>query len=383
MRFSTKAIHIGQKADSSTGATILPIHMTSTFTQEEIGKHKGYEYSRTGNPTREALENCLAALEEGDHGLAFASGMAASTAIFSLLRPGDHVVSAEDIYGGTYRLLTKVYSQQQVSVSYVDGRVPQELARAIRPTTKLIWIETPTNPLLHLVDIEAVAKICRDNKIWLVVDNTFATPYLQRPLTLGATITVHSTTKYINGHSDVVGGALVTSDTALFKAMKFYQNAAGAVPSPFDCWLTLRGLKTLAVRMKTHQENALAIAVFLKDHPLVDSVRYPGLPDDPQHELAKKQMDGFGGMVSFQISGGREEANVFFRSLKLFSFAESLGGVESLACYPPAMTHGSIPKQERERRGITDGTIRLSVGIEDKEDLLADLKNALDAVAGV
>ncbi len=378
MKFSTRAIHVGQKADPLTGSTIIPIYSSSTYTQEEIEKHKGYEYSRTGNPTRQALESCTASLEDGEYGLAFASGMAAIAATLSILRPGDHVVATEDLYGGTYRLFEQVYREQGIKVTYADGRTLETLSVAIRPKTRLVWIETPTNPLLQLVDIEAVASICRSRGVLLVVDNTFATPYLQRPLTLGAHVVVHSTTKYINGHSDLVGGAVITSDRELFKAIKFYQNAAGAVPSPFDCWLTLRGIKTLAVRMKAHQENALAVAEFLQHHPFVESVRYPGLPSHPQHELAKKQMHGFGGMVSFQICGGREEANVFFKTLKVFSFAESLGGVESLACYPSAMTHGSIPKEERERRGITDGTIRLSVGIEDKEDLIVDLEQALD-----
>jgi cystathionine beta-lyase/cystathionine gamma-synthase len=383
MKFATRAIHIGQEADPLTGATIIPVYPSSTYTQEEIGKHKGYEYSRTGNPTRRTLESCLASLEEGEYGLAFASGMAAIVAVLSILRPGDHVVAAEDIYGGTYRLFERVYKQQGISVTYADGRIPKALGQAIESKTKLIWIESPTNPLLQLVDIQAVSAFCRNRKIRLIVDNTFATPYLQRPLTLGAHAVVHSTTKYINGHSDVVGGAVVTNDRELFRAMRFYQNAAGAVPSPFDCWLTLRGLKTLAVRMKTHQENALAVAEYLDAHPLIGAVRYPGLPDHPQHELAKRQMAGFGGMVNFQLRGGREAANVFFRSLKLFSFAESLGGVESLACYPPTMTHGSIPEEERERRGITNSTIRLSVGIEDRDDLIADLDQALNAASTV
>lgn len=379
MQFSTKAIHVGQEADQVTGATTLPIYPSSTFTQEEIGRHKGYEYSRTGNPTRRALETCLASLEEGRYGLAFASGVAAMSAVLSILRPGDHVIANEDIYGGSYRLFDKVYRKQQITVSFVDGKKPAEIERAVRPETKLIWIETPTNPLLQLVDIVAVAEIARTHNLLLAVDNTFATPYLQRPLKLGAHIVVHSTTKYINGHSDVVGGAVIVDDETLFRNIKFYQNAAGAVPSPFDCWLTLRGVKTLAVRMAVHQANAAKVVEFLRQHPLVEAIRYPGLIDHPQHDLAIKQMRGFGGMVTFQIRGGREAANKFFKNLQLFSFAESLGGVESLACYPPAMTHGSIPKEERERRGITDGTIRLSVGIEDVEDLIADLEQALAA----
>lgn len=381
MKFSTRAIHVGQAPDPTTGATIIPIHPSSTYTQEEIGKHKGYEYSRTGNPTRHAFEECLASLEEGKYGLAFASGLAATVAALSILRPGDHVIAMDDQYGGTYRLFEKVYVPQQVSFSYVDGRNAAEFARAMRPETKLVWIETPTNPLLQLVDIRAVAEICKAGDAFLAVDNTFATPYFQRPLSLGAHMIVHSTTKYINGHSDVVGGAVITNEEKLFKAVKFYQNAAGAVPSPFDCWLSLRGVKTLAVRMRAHQENALRIAEFLQGHPLVESVRYPGLPGHSQHELALRQMSGFGGMISFQLRGGRAEANVFFKNLKYFSFAESLGGVESLACYPPTMTHGAIPKEDRERRGINDGTIRLSVGLEDVDDLIEDLDQALRVAA--
>lgn len=379
MKFSTRAIHAGQTPDPTTGATVIPIHLTTTFTQEEIGKHKGYEYSRSGNPTREALETCLASLENGAHGLAFSSGLAAISNVLSTLRQGDHVVSVEDLYGGTYRLFEKVYRGNGIPVTYADAGDASLVRGAIRPETKLIWIETPTNPLLSLVDIAAVSELAKAKGVMVAVDNTFATPYAQQPLDLGADIVVHSTTKYINGHSDVVGGAIVTNGPDLYEQMKFLQNAQGAVPGPFDCWLTLRGAKTLSVRMERHQENALHVARFLETHPLVELVRYPGLPDHPQHDLARRQMRGFGGMVSFQLRGGREEANRFFRSLKVFSFAESLGAVESLACYPPAMTHGAIPREERERRGITDGTIRLSVGLEDKEDLVEDLTQALAA----
>ncbi len=380
MKFSTKAIHIGQDADPTTGATVVPIYQTSTYTQEEIGKHKGYEYTRTGNPTRAALEQCLASLEDAEHGLAFASGLAATSSVLSLLRPGDKVVAAADLYGGTYRLFEKVYRPMGISFAYIDGRDPDEFGHAADSDTKLIWIETPTNPLLQLVDISAVAEIAKAKGALLAVDNTFASPYFQRPISLGADVVVHSTTKYIGGHSDVVGGAVITSDQDVYEAVKFYQNAAGGVPGPFDCWLTLRGVKTLAIRMRQHEHNAMRVAEELIKHPLVKSVNYPGLTEHPQHELAKRQMDGFGGMVSFEIHGGRDEANRFFKNLRLFSFAESLGGVESLACYPPAMTHGSIPKEERERRGITDGMIRLSVGVEDIEDLIADLKQALAAI---
>ncbi len=380
MKFSTRAIHAGQDPDPVTGATIPPIYQTSTYTQQEIGKHKGYEYSRTGNPTRAALEECLASLEEARYGAAFASGVAATGAVLSFLRPGDHVVAAEDLYGGTYRLFEKIYAPLGIDFTYVDGREPEAFDRAILAKTRLVWLETPTNPLLRLVDIGAVSRISRDRGITLAVDNTFATPYLQKPLILGADIVVHSTTKYIGGHSDLIGGAVVTNDAESHQNVKFYQNAAGAVPGPFDCWLALRGIKTLAVRMHRHCENAQTVAEFLNAHPKVEAVFYPGLPEHPQHELAARQMGGFGGMVSFRIGGGRPAANSFVKALKVFSFAESLGGVESLACYPPEMTHGSIPVRERTRRGITDGLIRLSVGIEDVEDLTDDVGQALSCV---
>ena len=378
MRFATKAIHVGQSADPTTGATIVPIYQTSTFTQQEIGRHKGYEYSRTGNPTRAALEQCLASLDDAQHGLAFASGSAATTAVLSILRPGDHVVANEDLYGGTYRYFERVAKLNGISFTYVDGRKPEAFERALQsPGTRLVWIESPTNPLLQLVDIEAVARLTRARGVLLAVDNTFATPFFQKPLALGADIVVYSTTKYIGGHSDVVGGAVVTQHTELYRQIRFYQNAAGGVPGPSDAWLTLRGVKTLAVRMLQHEKNASEIAGFLQKHPQVASVHYPGLPSHPQHALARKQMSGFSGMVTFQIRGGREQANAFVKSLQLFLFAESLGGVESLACYPATMTHAAIPAEERLRRGITDGTLRLSVGIEDVEDLKADLDQAL------
>ena len=313
--------------------------------------------------------------------MAFASGLAATTAVLSALRPGDHVVAAEDLYGGTYRLFEQVYAPMQVTFTYVDGRDPAAVRAALRSETKIVWAETPTNPLLQLVDLVAVADVVRGTTAKLVVDNTFASPYFQRPLSLGADVVVHSTTKYIGGHSDVIGGAVVTNDEATYQAIKFYQNAAGGVPSPFDCWLTLRGLKTLAVRMRQHEANALRVAHYLEDHPQVIAVAYPGLPSHPQHALAQRQMDGYGGMVTCEIPGGRKAVNAFVRSLRVFAFAESLGGVESLACYPPEMTHGAIPHDERERRGITDGLIRLSVGIEDGDDLLADLETALQAAA--
>ena len=381
MKFATKAIHAGQSADPATGATTTPIYLTSTFTQEEIRRHKGFEYSRTGNPTRAALEQCLAALDAAEYGLAFASGSAATAATLSILRPGDHVIAAEDLYGGTYRYFENIVKPGGISFTYVDGRQPEKFEQAVQATTRLVWIETPTNPLLQLVDIAAVAAICKARGLRLAVDNTFATPFFQQPLALGADIAVYSTTKYIGGHSDAVGGAVITSDRILYKKIKFYQNAAGGVPGPLDAWLTLRGVKTLAVRMPRHEENAREIAQFLSGHSVVESVYYPGLPSHPQHELAARQMSGFGGMVTFKIRGGREQANAFVKALKIFSFAESLGGVESLACHPATMTHVSYPPEERLRRGITDGTIRLSVGIEDVEDLKADIDQALRAAA--
>jgi len=383
MEFATRAIHSGQDADTATGATITPIYQTSTYTQESLGVNKGFEYSRTGNPTRMALETCLASLENARYGLAFGSGMAATSAVLSLLRPGDHVVAGDDLYGGTYRILEQVFRPTGIAVDYVPAREVDAYRAALRPETKLIWVETPTNPLLSLVDIAAVAEIARANDVRLVVDNTFATPYLQRPLDLGAHVVVHSTTKYINGHSDVIGGAVLTSDEQAYAAIKFYQNAAGGVPSPFDSWLVLRGVKTLAVRMRQHCENAQRVAEFLSQQAQVKEVYYPGLPDHPDHALAARQMSGFGGMVSFAFDGTREDVDAFVRSLRVFALAESLGGVESLCCHPSSMTHGSIPREERERRGVTDTLLRLSVGIEDVEDLIADLKQALGVVTKV
>ncbi|HLZ25196.1 MAG TPA: cystathionine gamma-synthase [Ktedonobacterales bacterium] len=380
MEFATRAIHAGQPADPTTGATITPIYQTSTYTQAGLGDHKGFEYSRTGNPTRAALEACLAALENARFGLAFGSGMAASSAVLSILRPGDHVVAGDDLYGGSYRIFERVLRPMGITFDYVPARDIAAYEAALRPETKMIWAETPTNPLLSLVDIAALARITHARGVKLVVDNTFATPVLQRPLDLGADIVVHSTTKYLNGHSDVVGGAVLTSDEQLYADIKFYQNAAGGVPSPFDSWLVLRGVKTLAVRMRQHNENAQRVAEFLAGHPLVRTVYYPGLASHPDHELAKRQMSGFGGMVSFDFQGDRADVDAFVRRLQLFALAESLGGVESLCCHPASMTHGSIPAAERERRGVTETLLRLSVGIEDVDDLIADLKQAFAAV---
>jgi cystathionine beta-lyase/cystathionine gamma-synthase len=377
MKFATKAIHAGQEPDPSTGAVMTPIFQTATYAQTGLGQHKGFEYSRTSNPTRTALEACIAALEDGRYGLAFASGMAAETAILSLLNAGDHIVSCDDLYGGSYRIFEQVMRRYNVEASYVPVSSIAAYEKAIRPNTKMIWLETPTNPLLRLVDIEAVAAIAHRHKLKVVVDNTFASPYFQQPLKLGADIVVHSTTKYINGHSDVIGGAVVLNNEKMYESIKFYQNAAGGVPSPFDCWLTLRGIKTLAVRMRQHEENARAVAVFLAEHPRVEKVYYPGLASHPDHQLAKRQMSGFGGMVSFQFKGIRADVNKIVGRFQVFALAESLGGVESLVCHPASMTHGSIPKDIREARGLTDTLLRLSIGIEDIEDLLKDLEQAL------
>lgn len=377
--FATRAIHAGQDPDSATGATIVPIYQTSTYTQEAPGQHKGYEYSRTGNPTRAALEECVAALEGGEYGLAFASGLAATTAVMNLLSPGDHVVAGEDLYGGTYRLFDKVLTRNGgLDFAYADTTDAESVEQALRPETKLLWIETPTNPMLTLSDIQTLSEMAHERGAIVAVDNTFASPYFQNPLALGADIVVHSTTKYMGGHSDVVGGATVTSDSDLQDRLAFYQNAAGAVPGPFDSWIVLRGLKTLAVRMRQHEQNALAVARFLEGHPQVATVNYPGLPSHPQHDLAKKQMSGFSGMVSFTLKGGTEAAYAAVQKTRLFSFAESLGGVESLITHPATMTHAAIPKEQREARGVTDGLMRLSVGIEDADDLIADLEQAIE-----
>jgi cystathionine gamma-lyase len=380
MRFATRAIHVGQEPDSATGATIVPIYQTSTYTQEAPGQHKGYEYSRTGNPTRSALEECVAALEGGEYGLAFASGLAATVATMSLLSPGDHVVAGDDLYGGTYRLFDKVLPRTGgLDFTYADTTEPASVEKALRPETKLLWIETPTNPMLTLSDIATLCEMARERGAVVAVDNTFASPYFQNPLALGADIVVHSTTKYMGGHSDVVGGAVVTSNQGFYEEMKFYQNAAGGVPGPFDSWIVLRGLKTLAVRMRQHEENARAVAMFLQDHPQIETVNYPGLPSHPQHELAKRQMSGFSGMVSFTLKGGAEAAYAAVQKTEVFHFAESLGGVESLITHPATMTHAAIPREQREARGVTEGLMRLSVGIEDKEDLIADLDRAITA----
>lgn len=377
MKFETRAIWVGQEADKATGATIVPIYQTSTFTQEEVNKNKGYEYSRVSNPTRTALDTCLASLEEGKYGLTFSSGLAAEHAILSILKPGDHVIVPEDMYGGTYRLIKKLLEPLNIKFTFTDFNDTEKVKAAYQDSTKLVWVETPTNPLLNISDIETISKDAHAKSALVVVDNTFASPYFQKPLLLGADIVVHSTTKYINGHSDLIGGAVVVNDKTIYEKIQLIQKTVGAVPSPFDSWLTLRGVKTLAVRMRQHEQNAQQVAEFLETHPNVVKTFYPGLPKHPGHALAKKQMTGFGGIVSFKIKGGLNECNTFFRKIKVFQLADSLGGVESLANYSSLMTHEAFPEDLKQKIGITDNLIRLSVGIEHIDDLLQDLKNSL------
>lgn len=379
MRFDTLAIHAGQHPDPSTGAIMTPVYFTSTYVQDGPGEHKGYEYSRTKNPTRTALEACLAALEGAKFGYAFASGCAAADMLMHLLEHGDHVVVSDDVYGGTFRLFDKVFKRQGLSFSFVDMTDPSNLEKAITPKTKMIWVETPTNPMLKLIDLARAAEIARKHKLLSVCDNTFMTPYFQRPLELGFDIVTHSTTKYLNGHSDCVGGFVCTSDQALAERIAFHQNAVGGVPGPMDSFLVLRGVKTLHLRMERHAQNAAKVADYLTRHPKVTKVTYPGLETHPQYALARKQMKGFGGMMIFDMKGGLEAARRFLKTVKVFACAESLGGVESLIEHPAIMTHASIPKENREKLGITDGLIRLSVGIEDAQDLIDDLKQAFEA----
>ncbi len=378
MKFATKAIHAGIEPDPSTGAIMTPIFQTSTYVQEGIGRHKGYEYSRTQNPTRTPLEKNIAALENGQYGLCFASGMAATDAVLKLLNVGDEIIACNDLYGGTYRIFTKVFNHFGIKAAFADMEKPENIEAFITPNTKLIWVETPTNPLLNLIDIQEVAKISKKHNLLLCVDNTFATPYLQNPLDLGADIVMHSATKYLGGHSDVVMGALVVNEEELYKQLAFIQNASGAIPSPHDCFLMLRGIKTLAIRMEQHGKNGKAIAEYLANHPKVDKVYWIGLPSHKNHEIAKKQMRGFGGMVSSTLKDDNmEAAKKVMESFQIFALAESLGGVESICTHPATMTHASIPKEQREQAGLKDTLIRLSVGIEDAEDLIEDLKQAI------
>jgi len=379
MGFATDAIHAGQEPDPATGAIVVPIYQTSTFVQEELGKHKGFEYARTANPTRTALERNLAVLERGKFGFAFASGMAAINALLTLFKPGDHVVAGHNLYGGTVRLFERVLKDFGLTFSYANTIRLQDVERAVRPNTRLLFIETPSNPVMEITDIAAAAELARRHKVLLAVDNTFMSPYLQRPLELGADIVVHSTTKYLNGHSDGVGGAAILNDPALAERLRFLQNAAGAVLGPMDSRLVLRGVRTLAVRMRQHNENGMTIAQFLAKHPKVKKVHYPGLPDHPQHQLAKRQVAGFGGMLSFE-TGSLENAKTILKSVRLCSLAQSLGGVETLISHPASMSHASVPAADRERGGITDGLLHISVGAEDVEDLIADLEQALEKV---
>lgn len=379
-KFATKAIHAGVEPDPSTGAIMTPIFQTSTYVQEAPGVHKGYEYARTQNPTRIALEKCLAELENGTHGICFSSGMAAVDAAIKLLSQGDEVISTNDLYGGTYRSFTKIYSRFGLGFHFTDMTRPENISALINSKTKMIWVETPTNPMLNIIDIEAVAAIAKAHQLLLVVDNTFASPYLQNPLDLGADIVLHSATKYLGGHSDVVSGALIVKDAELADRLYFIQNGNGAVPGPQDCFLVLRGIKTLHLRVQRACENAEKVAHFLASHPKVDKVYWPGFPEHPNHAIAKKQMRGFGGMVSFTLVGDDyESAKRILCNTEVFALAESLGGIESLIGHPASMTHASIPKEERMKTGLVDSLIRLSVGAEDAEDLMEDLQNALSA----
>jgi cystathionine beta-lyase/cystathionine gamma-synthase len=376
MGFSTDAIHAGQKPDEVTGAVITPIYQTSTYAQEELGKNKGYEYGRTHNLTRASLEVNVATLEKGKYGIAFSSGLAATNALTTLLKAGDHVIVSSNVYGGTYRLFELIMKDFGLDFSWVDTSNASNIEKAIRKNTKMIFVETPTNPMLILTDLEAVVKIAKENKLISVVDNTFMSPYFQNPLTFGIDIVLHSQTKYINGHSDVIGGILITNDSKIHDRMRYVQNAVGSVPSPFDCWLILRSTKTLAVRMERHNSNAMRIAKHLEKSSYIKKVYYPGLESHPQHSLAKKQMSGFGGMISVEL-GDVELAKKLLKNVKIFILGESLGGVESLISHPASMTHASVPKAEREKYGFTDSLVRFSVGIEDVEDLIEDIEQAI------
>jgi cystathionine beta-lyase/cystathionine gamma-synthase len=380
MKFSTKAVHAGQSPDPSTGAVMTPVFLTSTYVQEGLGKNKGYEYSRVSNPTRTALEKNIAALENADEGMAFASGMAAEDAIFRLLNPGDHVIVTNDVYGGTYRIGKLVLENYGLQFDFVDTTVIDNIVKAYRPNTKMIFVETPTNPTMKITDLKAIAKFAKERKILSVVDNTFATPYLQRPLDIGIDVVIHSVTKYLNGHSDMLGGFVGTSNKKVIERLRFLQKATGGIMSPFDAWLCLRGTKTLAVRMRQHCESAMQIAEWLDAQKKVLKVNYPGLKHHPQHELAGKQMSGFGGMISFEL-GSLANAKKFLKAVRICALAESLGGVETLISNPATMTHASVPKADRIKNGVTDGLVRISVGIEDVEDIIDDLKQALAKIS--
>ena len=375
--FETRAIHAGQEPDPTTGAIMTPVYLTSTYVQSSPGVHKGYEYTRSHNPTRKAYENCIANLESGQYGFAFASGLSATMIALQLFNSGDHIVAGDDMYGGTFRLFDKVLRPKGYQFTYVDLTKSENLDAALQPNTKLLWLETPTNPMLKLADIATLVKKAHARGVLVAVDNTFMSPYFQRPLELGADMVVHSSTKFINGHSDLVGGVIVVNDKALADKIAFFSNAVGPIASPFDSFLAMRSLKTLAVRMRAHEQNAMAVAEFLNAHPKVEKTIFPGLKSHPQHELAKKQMHGFGGIVTMALKGGMPQARAFLESIRIFSLAESLGGVESLANHPAIMTHASVPVETRKSLGIVDSLVRLSVGIESKEDLIADLEQAL------
>jgi cystathionine beta-lyase/cystathionine gamma-synthase len=379
MGFSTDCIHAGQEPEPHTGAVTIPIYQTSTYVQPELGRHKGYEYARTKNPTRSALEANLAALERGKHGHCFASGMSATDTVFRLLSKGDHVVAGENMYGGSFRLFSKVLERFGLEFTYVDTSNVDNLSKALRDNTRLVFLETPTNPMMTVTDLAACAEVAHKRGAMVVVDNTFCSPWLQKPIELGADIVVHSTTKFLNGHSDSVGGVVISNSDEIGEKIGFLQNAVGAILSPFDSWLVLRGVKTLAVRMKRHEENGGAMANYLAHHAKVKKIYYPGLPDHPQHELARRQMSGFGSMIAFDL-GSKENAKKFLDRVRLCSLAESLGGVETLISHPETMTHASVPLETRTRLGITPGLVRISVGIEDIEDLIADLENAFEGV---
>lgn len=379
--FGTRAIHGGQQPDPITGAVVTPISLATTFVQKSPGLHTGFEYSRTGNPTRAAFEACIASIENAKYGLAFASGSATTVTIIQSLAAGDHVITIDDVYGGTNRYFNRVAKvHSHLEFSFIDFTQDGAFEAAIKPNTKLVWLETPTNPTLKIVDIEAISKVAKQHGITVVVDNTFASPYIQNPLDLGADIVVHSVTKYLGGHSDVVMGVLATSNDALYEKLKFLQNSIGAVPAPFDCYMALRGVKTLHLRMREHSKNAQAVAEFLESHPAVERVIYPGLPSHPQHAIAKKQMRAFGGMITFFLKGGIDESRIFLENLHLFALAESLGAVESLAEHPAIMTHAAVPAEQRKLLGISDNLIRLSVGVEELTDIMGDLKHALHKV---
>lgn len=380
MKFATKAVRSGIVPDPTTGSIVPPIYQTATYVLEEVGKDKGFDYTRASNPTRAVLEANLAALEGGKYGVSYASGMSAVDAVLRMLSAGDHVVCSDDVYGGVSRLFNRILNRFGLSFTYVDSSHAENVAKAIRPETKLLWIETPTNPLIKVTDLAAVAKIGKDAGIPVAVDSTFATPALLRPLEHGIDIVVHSATKYISGHNQIIGGAVITNDEETFKELKFFQKSVGAVSSPFDCWLTLLGVKTLHLRMARHSENGMAVAEYLEAHPKVERVSYPGLKSHPQHDIARRQMSAFSGMISFELKGGLESGRTLMNSVKLCALAESLGAVETMITHPATMTHVEVPRAEREARGLTDGLVRISVGIEDVEDILADLDQALAKV---